>query len=162
MKTKFLLFATLLLFAFSSCTNTYYIVRHAEKAKTPKGDPPLTEQGLERAQNLKSILSSEKVDQIYSSEYVRTIQTVEPLAGDKNLKIEFYNPAKQDGFIERLKSTNGTSVISGHSNTIRYIINGLYEKELIPQDLNDQEYGDLFVVKRSRSGKVLSYEKSKF
>ncbi|HRF17234.1 MAG TPA: hypothetical protein PK977_03665, partial [Chitinophagaceae bacterium] len=52
-----------LLVAFSSCHNTIYVVRHAEKATgidmatmKPATDPPLSPEGEERALKLKDIL----------------------------------------------------------------------------------------------------------
>ena len=46
-------------FLFASCGNTYYIVRHAEKAAqgpNMTSDVPLTEEGKARAEDLKNIL----------------------------------------------------------------------------------------------------------
>ena len=55
-----------------SCSNTIYVVRHAEKASgidmasmKPSTDPPLTIEGEERALALKQILGSKNVKHIF-------------------------------------------------------------------------------------------------
>lgn len=152
----------ILLIACSGCQTTFYVVRHAEKASEPAANPSLTDKGEVRAENLAEVLKKKRIEEIYSSNYRRTIETVRPTSESKYIDIEFYDPADQDAFIEQLKKSQKNTLISGHSNTIRYIINGLYESEVIPKDLEDQEYGDLFVIKRSKSGKPTSFEKLKY
>ena len=44
-----------------------YLVRHAEKAKDETSDPPLTQEGIDRAQRLAEILSDKEIDFIFSS-----------------------------------------------------------------------------------------------
>lgn len=140
-----------LLVSFSSCQTTYYVVRHAEKATEPRQDPPLTNEGEARAERLKGLMADKRIKQIYSSDYVRTQETARPTAELLNLSIESYNPGgKQELFIEKLKSLKKNTLIVGHSNTIRYVINGLTEKETLKQDLQDDEYSNLFIIKRKR------------
>jgi broad specificity phosphatase PhoE len=61
-------FILVLSVALFSCGNTYYIVRHAEKAKgidpatmMTATDPPLTFEGQERALKLKEILGGKNI-----------------------------------------------------------------------------------------------------
>jgi hypothetical protein len=69
----------LLAFTISSCGNTIYIVRHAEKEsgidpttmKTIK-DPPLSLQGQERALKLKEVLGGKGITHIFSTNTLRT------------------------------------------------------------------------------------------
>ena len=80
----FILVLSVVLF---SCGNTYYIVRHAEKAtgidpstmKTST-DPPLSIEGQERALKLKEMLSGKNVRHIFSTNTTRTISTAKPFA----------------------------------------------------------------------------------
>ena len=129
----------LILLIFSSCQTTYYVVRHAEKVDDSR-DPDLSEKGKVRAENLKVVLQGKKIEAIYSSNFIRTKGTVQPLATAKGLTIALYNPADQMDFIEHLKASKKNTVIAGHSNTIRYIINGLAQQEYLSEDLKDQEY----------------------
>jgi phosphohistidine phosphatase SixA len=159
---KKLLSIILLSAALSSCTTNYYIVRHAEKASEPKNDPRLTETGELRAENLVTVLRKKRIQKIYSTDFKRTKETVNPIAESRFIDVEIYDPKNQGEFIEKLKKENKHTIISGHSNTIRYIINGLYEQEILPKDLDESEYGDLFIIKRSRSGKPKSFTKQKY
>lgn len=143
---KIFIFAFVLL---TSCQSGFYVVRHAEKASQPANNPPLTEAGSQRAEDLKKILLDKKITNIYSTQTLRTESTAKPLADVLNLPIQSYDARNQTAFIEQLKQLKKKNVlVVGHSNTIRYIINGLYEKDTIKKDLEDSEYNNLFVVKR--------------
>ena len=56
---------------------TIYLVRHSEKVidKDNLKDPPLTECGVERSENLALFLIAIEIEKIYSTNYVRTINT---------------------------------------------------------------------------------------
>ena len=58
---------------------TVFLVRHAEKAAQPAGDPPLLESGLKRSSDLARILKKSGIRAVYASQYLRTRQTAEPL-----------------------------------------------------------------------------------
>ncbi|MDP1813412.1 MAG: histidine phosphatase family protein [Leadbetterella sp.] len=145
--------AILVVWALSSCTTSFYIVRHAEKSATPKEDPLLTEAGGQRAERLKVILSNKGIEKVYSTKTVRTTSTAKPLSEAKMLEIEIYEPKNQSALIESLKKSKQNTLVVGHSNTIRHIINGLAEKEFLKKDLEDGEYSNLYLVKRGKFGK---------
>src|SRR5215467_2507461 len=56
-----------------------FLVRHAEKEAEPKQDPPLNKEGVARSQELARILSAAGIKAIYTSQFIRTKQTAEPL-----------------------------------------------------------------------------------
>jgi len=56
------------------------IVRHAEKAETPKDDVALSDRGRARAEALSSALGDAGVDVIITTERRRSIETAAPLA----------------------------------------------------------------------------------
>lgn len=151
------------LFLLSCKTTTYYIVRHAEKAAasntTMSNDVPLSDAGKQRAEALKDILQKENIKHIFSTNYVRTKSTAQPLADAIHIPIKIYDP-KDSTFISKLKSLNGNILIVGHSNTVDDLVNGLSGKKEIAGDLPDSEYGDLFIVKKK--GKNFSFEKKHF
>lgn len=159
MYKSFLLLTTMVLL---SCkTTTYYIVRHAEKetANTMTGDVPLSAAGKQRAEALKETLEKESIKHIYSTNFVRTKSTAQPLADAIHVAIEIYDP-KDPAFINKLESVEGNVLIVGHSNTVDDLVNGLTGKKEISGDLPDSEYGDLFVVKKK--GNRFSFQKKHF
>lgn len=151
-------FAILLL----SCGSAnYYIVRHAEKglATTMTFDVPLSQPGNERAQALKEVLLHKKVQRIFSTNYIRTKATAQPLSEATGIRIEIYDPA-DSSFIKGLKNNvHGNVLIVGHSNTVDDIVNALTGKNVL-QDLPDTQYGDLFIV--TKRGKTYQYARSRF
>lgn len=155
-------FCFLALLFFISCkTTTYYIVRHAEKeTNTMATDVPLSVDGKQRAEALKDALVNQNIRFIYSTNYIRTKATAQPLAGAKNININLYDP-RDTAFVTRIKNMNsGNVLIVGHSNTVDDLVNNLSERMVIPGDLPDTQYGDLFVVKKK--GKKYSFQKGHF
>lgn len=152
--------------ATNTTTTTYYIVRHAEKApgsmmsdSTMTTDVPLSEGGEKRAVALKEKLGDEKISHIFSTNFLRTRSTVQPLADALNIPIETYSVDDRD-FVSKLKTMDGKIVIVGHSNTVDDLVNGLTGKKEISGDLPESEYGDLFVVKKK--GDDFSFDKQHF
>ncbi|MCP9768029.1 histidine phosphatase family protein [Lacihabitans sp. LS3-19] len=147
-KNIFIVF--LVVWALNSCTTSFYVVRHAEKSSTPKNDPVLTEAGMQRAERLKDILVNKKIKKIYSTQTVRTTSTAQPLSDAIHIPVEIYDAKNQTEFIATLKKSKKNTLVVGHSNTIRYIINGLAEKEVLSKDLEDNEYSNLYIVRRGK------------
>src|SRR5439155_7837286 len=70
-----------------------YIVRHAKAGDRAEwmGDDrlrPLTTLGQQQAEELAESMSAEPIDTVLSSPYVRCVQTVEPLANRRKLRVE--------------------------------------------------------------------------
>jgi len=159
---KFIFFIALVLL---SCkTTSYYIVRHAEKETTTTtttmtSDVPLSAAGKQRAEALKELLQNENIKHVFSTNYIRTKSTAQPLVDAIQIPIETYDP-KDPQFVSKLKGLNGNSLIVGHSNTVDDVVNELTGKKEIQGDLPDSAYGDLFVVKKK--GKRMIFEKKHF
>ena len=136
---------------------TVFLARHAEKETTPPEDPPLTEAGKERSQTLMRMLAGAGIKTIYTSQFLRTKQTAEPLAKQLGIevtalqiKMDSKNPRKVsdqsfDEVVAKVYEHAGESVlIIGHSNTLSEIIKRL-GGDLMPS-IDDKEFDDLFVV----------------
>ena len=154
------------LFLLSCKTTTYYIVRHAEKetsttmsASTMTSDVPLSEAGKQRAEALKDLLEKENIKHIFSTSFIRTKSTAQPLADAIHVPIKMYDP-KDSAFVSKLRSLDGNILIVGHSNTVDDLVNELSRKKEINGDLPDSEYGDLFVIKKK--GNKISFKKKHF
>src|SRR5215510_5617587 len=135
---------------------TVYLVRHAEKAAEPAADPPLLESGNKRAGALARMLGKADIKTIYTSQYLRTKQTAEPLAKQLGISPTVIpvrmgeNPRQLSPhylaeMAKRVYSNTGSAVlIVGHSNTIPEIIKAL-GGDITPA-IDETVYDDLFVV----------------
>jgi broad specificity phosphatase PhoE len=144
---------------------TVFLARHAEKEATPPEDPPLTEAGKQRAQALKQTLANTGIKTIYTSQFLRTRATAEPLARQLNIevtaltiKMDEKNPRKisdqsYEEVVNKVYERAGESVlIVGHSNTLSEIIKRL-GGDVMPS-VDDKEFDDLFVVTIYAKGKA--------
>jgi phosphohistidine phosphatase SixA len=142
-------------------TTKFIIVRHAEKdttladAKMMASDPPLNRIGETRALSLVDKFKAHKINQIYSTNYIRTKATASPIAKAQNLNIAIYDPRKLDSFATQLMSSENTGkaiLIVGHSNTSPKLVNLLIKKEQF-KDLDESIYDTYWIV-TSKNGKL--------
>jgi len=115
---------------------TVYLVRHAEKelsADNPK-NPPLTACGEQRAENLSTFFGAINLDVIYSTEYLRTKGTAQPVAQKKEKEVEYYDPQKLEDFAKLLIKNKQDVLVVGHSNTTPVLAGLLVGETLTPFD----------------------------
>jgi phosphohistidine phosphatase SixA len=152
---RLVFFLTIIL---SSCTTTYYVVRHAEKesgtamtATTSKtSDVPLSVEGEKRAEALKNVLISKDIKQLWSTNTIRTKATIAPYGKQTGREILVYSNDSLSNYIQQWKNFHsGVLLIVGHSNTVDDIVNEL-NGEKVMQDLPDSQYGDLFIVRKKK------------
>ena len=134
----------------------YFIVRHAEKAGEPESDPPLSEKGKRRAEDLKRVLRSIKIDAVFSTGFNRTNQTVEQVAKPRDLvvsEIPIHATAK---FVKILRARykDQTVLIAGHSNTVPELIKQLGVPEEQVPEVTEKDYDNLFIVTVSEEGQA--------
>lgn len=123
---------------------TYYFIRHAEKVDSSQ-NPDLSEIGLKRAIQWKNIFSEIDFNDIYSTDYKRTIQTASPAATAKNVQIKLYN-LKTLNIDSFKKETLGKKVlIVGHSNTTPKFVNDIINQNLF-SNIEDETFGNLYIV----------------
>lgn len=147
---KYLYIWLMPVFFLTACSQTYYVVRHAEKetqGPNMTNDVPLSEAGKERAKVLSEQLASAKIKHVFSTNTQRTRQTVEEIARRYRLPVELYGPIPSEKFIDSLRHLKGNILVVGHSNTIDDIVNGLTGTRSVEGDLRDSEYNNLFVIK---------------
>jgi len=141
---------------FQCFPESVYLFRHAEK-QIIKGEknPELTKDGFARSDALAEALKDIQNGVIYSSEFKRTQQTVNPLAGVWNTNVNIHTAHDPEGQIERALSHCGkTVIISGHSNTLPNLI-GLFG--IIDEiTIKDDQYGDLYRIQWADGQPVLT------
>jgi 2,3-bisphosphoglycerate-dependent phosphoglycerate mutase len=128
---------------------TVYIVRHAEKDMSDPNtkDPRLTGVGLQRAQDLSTTLEKEEIAAIFSTSYIRNLQTAEPTAKRTGKKVIVYDPTNMTDLVTTVKNQyNGKTVlIVGHSNTVLPLVRA-FGGNTIVGEIKDTEYRYLFKV----------------
>ena len=137
--------------------STYYLIRHAEKDRsdTSNRNPNLKKEGLARAKRWAEVLKSVDFDAIYSTNYLRTMQTAKPLADHNKLEIMQYDAGKlfNEDFA---KATGGKTVlVVGHSNTTPQFANAIIGEKKY-EDIDDLENGALFIVQLFADGSTIS------
>lgn len=155
----FALLGAVVVFAYFSTFNrpvtTVILVRHAEKNIEPNNpDPDLSPAGQLRAQELLRVLSSNKVDAIYATNFKRTQQTVKPIADKLGLTPTIIDAKGTSDLVNRIVTANRgqTVLVAGHSNTVPAIVNALGGGS--SPDIPDSEYDNLFVVTIYKFGKA--------
>jgi 2,3-bisphosphoglycerate-dependent phosphoglycerate mutase len=156
--TFFFLIATAGCFAQSDAV-TFILVRHAEKETNVGGDqmmakdPPLSKAGAERAVRLKELLDKQPITVILSTNYKRTLTTVQPTADAKGLTVQTYESLKSPQMEELInKHKGGTVLISGHSNTIPGFANLLLGSNKFA-NYEDSDYGNILIITVTPIGK---------
>jgi broad specificity phosphatase PhoE len=132
---------------------TFIVVRHAEKMADGSKNPELSPEGKKRADALAKILNKLEINKIYSTNYARTQQTVQPIAQAKGLTINEYEAKPQAAFFQKLLQENEgkTVLIVGHSNTVNEILNILTQTQKY-KPLEDSEYQHIFIVAKAKNG----------
>lgn len=78
-----------------------YFVRHAHSTYTEEERTrPLSEYGRRDAEKVKEWLATEEIDHVLSSPYLRSIQTVEPLAKELDKEVHLIEDFKERKLIE--------------------------------------------------------------
>jgi phosphohistidine phosphatase SixA len=144
---------------------TVFLMRHAEKADAPPEDPPLSEKGNLRAQELTRMLEGAGVKAIYTSQFLRAKQTGETLAkklgvpvNPVSLKMSPSNPRQVSEqsiaeIVNKIYERAGdTALVVGHSNTVPEVIRML-GGDHVPK-IDEKKFDDLFIVTVYAKGKA--------
>jgi 2,3-bisphosphoglycerate-dependent phosphoglycerate mutase len=150
---KLYLFFSLLISLFSFAQNNtettitkIIVVRHAEKADDGTKNPPLSPEGIARAERLSTMLSDLNISKLYATPFLRTNQTLTPLSKKFNIPIDNYE-ASDATFAEQLlqKEKGKTIVIAGHSNSSPTLVNRLIKKEMY-QKLDESVFSKIWIL----------------
>lgn len=145
---KHKLFVFLILSTLLACTGPrVYLVRHAEKASLPAGNPDLTIEGQVRAQDLCKAISAKSLGYVYSTNYSRTLQTAKPIAQKAGLTITLYSPDTAASIVQKALRNKKSTLIVGHSNTLLPLLKNLGISPGM-KEIKDDDYDNLFVVYR--------------
>ncbi len=135
----------------SQATTTIIFVRHAEKAQTGGDDPPLSEAGERRVEELtRQLLAIDVragIDAVYSTPYQRTQQTAQPIADELDLPVNTYDASDTEEFLEEiLREHKGQIVlVVGHSNTVPVMIADVGGHQDVPE-IAENEYDNIYIL----------------
>jgi broad specificity phosphatase PhoE len=125
----------------AQATTRIFIVRHADRQ--PADD--LNALGVARATELKRVLLNTGIDSVFSTNFVRTKKTVQPLADARGLPVLLYD--SNPPLVRRILrySKGKTVLVAGHSNTVAQLIQSCGCQPpfaIIP----DNQFDNLFLV----------------
>lgn len=126
MKRNCLLVLCLFLATVAAAQNskTVFLVRHAEKVSDAK-DALLSPVGKERAACLAGVLADAEVQNIITSDVVRTQQTAQPLADRLHEQLKTIPAGDINQFVTDIRGAQGNTLVVGHSDTLPQIIQQL-------------------------------------
>ena len=125
----------------------FYLIRHAEKDRSDpdNNDPILTSDGIKRANHWASYFDTIQLNSIYTTDYIRTKQTIFPVSKLKQITPKIYSIDELD-INQFITSNQGKRVlISGHSNTTPAMVNKLIGESKY-SDMSDSDNKSLYVV----------------
>jgi broad specificity phosphatase PhoE len=120
------------------------LARHAERSDQGGSDPHLTAAGRTRAQKLIHVLGTAEIKAIYTSQFIRTKETAQPLADHLGLSSVVINDASEIKNDILANHSGKTVLVIGHSDTVPKLINLLCGTSL--PLIKDAEFDNLFVV----------------
>lgn len=127
-----------------------FLVRHAEKSLEVEGDAaPLLPAGLDRARTLARMLADAGVEELITTDALRSRQTGAPFAERTGLKPQVMTRDEQVAFAARLRQTPDAKdrLIVGHTRNIPRILDALGVPGGAEIKLNaDVDYDHMFVV----------------
>ena len=128
-----------------------YVTRHHD---TPAGerDPDLLPQGTARAAKLAKWFKGRKLKAIYVSDFKRTRQTAAPLAAERGITVETYDPRDTPAIVARARAAKAPVLIVGHSNTVPDIVQQLGGER--PAELKHEDFGDVWTVRRGKAERI--------
>jgi 8-oxo-(d)GTP phosphatase len=146
-------------------TDTLIILRHTKSLERGDWDEAdshrtLDETGFDQAQLLIKHLAPFAIDELYTSDYTRCVQTVTPLAHARGLSITAVpslneesfelDPEKAISFANALKQDEKNILICSHNPVIPSMLRGILNTKLKNKDLIKLEPGDAWIVHRVR------------
>ena len=146
-------------------TDTLIILRHTKALERGDWDDDdskrtLDERGFAQSEKLIQHLEPFGIGEIYSSDYIRCVQTVTPLAQSRGLKITEipnlneanfeFDPERAISFANAVKQDEKNILICSHNPVIPTMLRGILNTKLKNKDLIKLEPGDAWIVHRVR------------
>jgi len=123
-----------------------FLIRHAEQMLDVE-DPPLTEDGFDRAKTWATVFRDAGINMIYTSKKMRTKQTGETIAQELNIPLQQVSRRDINGLVDQVlkEHTDDLVLIVTHSKTLPKLLEAFApfgEYPTIKQD----DYDNLFII----------------
>lgn len=153
-------------------TDTLIILRHTKALERGDWDGDdslrtLNESGFAQAKSLIEHLAPFAIDEIYTSDFTRCVQTVSPLGESRGLvvsKVPSLNeatfesdPERSISFANALKQDERNILICSHNPVIPTMLRGILNTKLKNKDLIKLEPGDAWLVHRVK-GEIVALD----
>jgi len=153
-------------------TDTLIILRHTKALERGDWDGDdslrtLNESGFAQAKSLIDHLAPFGIDEIYTSDFTRCVQTVSPLGESRGLvvsKVPSLNeatfesdPERSISFANALKQDERNILICSHNPVIPTMLRGILNTKLKNKDLIKLEPGDAWLVHRFK-GEIVALD----
>ncbi len=140
-----------------SNADVIYLVRHAKagERRVWEGDDearPLSKLGWKQSEAIAKRLASKGVSSLYSSPYLRCVQTLEPLAERLGIEIQsdprLYEGAPFEPVLDLLGEVRTGAVLCSHGDLIPDTIQALARRGMEVQTSPDWRKASIWVLKR--------------
>lgn len=134
-----------------------YLVRHAKagERRVWDGDDearPLSKYGWKQSQAIARRLGSKRASSLYSSPYVRCMQTLEPLAERLGVDIQpeqrLHEGEPFEPVLDLLVEVPTAAVLCSHGDIIPEVIQALARRGMVVETPPDWRKGSIWVLKR--------------
>jgi 8-oxo-dGTP diphosphatase len=140
-----------------SSPDIIYLVRHAKagERRVWEGDDeqrPLSKDGWKQSEAIAKRLAAKGATSLYSSPYVRCMQTLEPLAKRLGVAVEadrrLFEGAPFEPVLDMLGEVETGAVLCSHGDIIPDVIQALARRGMEVQTKADWRKGSIWVLKR--------------
>lgn len=141
-----LILVTISATAVAQAQEAVFLIRHAEQMLDVE-DPPLTDEGQNRAMAWASIFRDAGIDVIYTSKKVRTKQTGAPIGKELNIPLKTMSRRDVTGLVNQIRKDHGDDVvlIVSHSKTLPKLVEAFVPSAKGPA-IEKGDYDNLFVI----------------
>jgi 8-oxo-dGTP diphosphatase len=134
----------------------FYFIRHAKAGSRThwQGDDrarPLSKSGVKQAEGLVSVLGPHAISAVFSSPYLRCVQTVEPLARARRLAVQetrhLAEGARLKGAYRFIEDPDlDDAVLCTHGDVIQELVDDLMRRRIVKASQVELDKGSTWVV----------------
>ena len=123
-----------------------FLIRHAEQMLDVE-DPPLTEDGFDRAKTWATVFRDAGIKMIYTSKKMRTKQTGEVIAQELNIPLQKVSRRDIDGLVNQVREEHADDLvlIVTHSKLLPKLLKAFAPSGEYPTIKRD-DYDNLFII----------------